>query len=286
MGNLGTDEVHHYPVPLDQPTLARSDSFAGEFNNIVTSGDETTVDGAITGHARISTAGGALREVRFEVADEMAMDAPPSTSCGVSQEVYADLVVGLDLPRGGFLTLDLTNAGAGRVTTTVRTGGATRATLDSQLPSDHRRTRVHLPAGKHQLVATVRQQHAAVDGDLDASGTAVVTASFVEGGLAAGPARGRGTSFVGLPATRDCAGGAVTPTFRRPARKVAKATFFVNGAQRRTVRNPRPNRTVRLRGLAAAQPVTIRAVLRLDPPRKGKKGRTRTVTRSYTACSA
>ncbi|WP_205472126.1 hypothetical protein [Nocardioides sp. SYSU D00038] len=249
----------------------------------------TTVHSRQAGTGRVAAAAGSLRSVDFKVTGDYSMSTPANQLCDTRLRGYTEIYFEFKIAQAGWLTIDTTSRGFTFAEAWIErndNGDQQEQDTWSEFDVYDNTSRVFLPVGDYEFYAEFEVTREAVRGSVASKKlTGSVSAQFVPGGAAPAAAQGGGKAFVDLPAARDCAGNAVTATFKKPAKKVAKATFFVNGKKRTTVKNAKKGKTVKLGSLVDAKPVTVKAVLKLDPPRKGKPGKTKTVTRSYTACS-
>lgn len=115
------------------------------------------------------------------------------------------------------------------------------------------------------------------------SGRVTVRGSYVGIGEATSRSTGSAKRYVGLGGRRSCAtntiGAKVTGNASR-ARTIKKLVIKVNGKRAAKARGPKPGQALTLRGPGSTQAATLVAKVRTT------KGRTKTVTRSYAACSA
>ncbi|WP_205472123.1 hypothetical protein [Nocardioides sp. SYSU D00038] len=295
-GNMSGDCAESVPSTsqnqdfvTDSETRSASHSHDATVTNNAAPAEVTTVHSRQSGTARVTAAGGSLRSVDFKVTGEQSMSVPAGQLCDTSLRGETDLYFEFKIARAGWLTIDTTSRGFTYSEAWIeRDDSPEQEEQDTWSEFDvfDNTSRVFLPVGEYEFYAEFEARRFASGGSFATKrSAATVSARFVPGGEAPAAAQGGGKAFVDLPVARDCAGNAVTATFKKPAKKVAKATFFVNGKKRKTVNSAKKGKTVKLGSLVDAKPVTVKAVLKLDPPRKGKKGKTKTVTRSYTACS-
>ncbi|WP_205472124.1 hypothetical protein [Nocardioides sp. SYSU D00038] len=275
----------------DNQTLTNGHSYTGAVVNDNDASDRTDVVSQQSGSIKVATAGGSFASADFRTNGRFSLTAAKGAAqaCNTYAYAYIETEFEFKIAQAGWFTVDMASKGYNYVEAYIEVENQPGPDTDQDHYSEfenHTGTdRVWLPAGEYRFYAETYRNQYAVHGNVSKTMTARITASFVPGGAAPAAAQGGGKAFVDLPAARDCAANAVTATFKKPAKKVAKATFYVNGKKRKTVNSAKKGKTVKLGSLVDAKPVTVKAVLKLDPPRKGKKGKTKTVTRSYTACS-
>ncbi|WP_205472129.1 hypothetical protein [Nocardioides sp. SYSU D00038] len=249
-------------------------------------GPRTSVTNRAGGTATIRSQGGRLVSADIALRTALKMAKPAPTSCNAYSMQSVELGFTFTIDEPGWFTADIDNRRAGELATGLDTPGTQDWYHETDHPYDSASLRTYLVAGTYFFHTEVRRGHSVETGNLDTAGTASVRVGFTEAGAATSAAVGGGRTFVALPDARDCAGNAVAAAFKQSARKVRKATFYVNGAKKKTVRTPKKGQTVRLTGLADAKAATVRSVVVLKPARKGKPSKVKTVTRSYAACSA
>ncbi|WP_205472130.1 hypothetical protein [Nocardioides sp. SYSU D00038] len=280
-GSAGSATPTTYAVPTDGTEVPRTAGVDTTIHSALPPAESTEIRGEVRAVPRITTRGGVPQTVELVVDDELALDADYVATCQARAVQAAQLVVPLQLPRPGWLTLQVDNAGLGEAQARLRTGGSIVADLTTTLPDDRRAVRVLLPAGLHQLTLRGVRGARAADGDLSVSGAGRLRATFAEAGTATGPERGAGRSLVDLPTGRDCAAGSAAIVLRAGPGRAAAVRLLVDGRKVRTVRKVERGRRVVLRNLPATKAVTLRAVVVLQPARKG---RTKAASRSYLAC--
>ncbi|WP_205472125.1 hypothetical protein [Nocardioides sp. SYSU D00038] len=275
----------------DNQTLTLGHSYTGAVVNDNDASDRTDVVSRQNGSMKVATLGGNFASADFRTNGRFSMTAAKGAAQGCDTYAYGYIETDFNfkIAQAGWFTVDMASKGYNYVEAYIEVENQSGPDTDQDHYSEfenHTGTdRVWLPAGEYRFYAETYRDHRATQGNIVRDMSARITASFVPGGAAPAAAQGGGKAFVDLPAARDCAGNAVTATFKKPAKKVAKATFYVNGKKRKTVNSAKKGKTVKLGSLVDAKAVTVKAVLKLDPPRKGKPGKTKTVTRSYTACS-
>lgn len=148
---------------------------------------------------------------------------------------------------------------------------------------------VLLPAGELTFFVGISQQHhqppAAVPPTW--TGSAQVHITLTAPGSRTAPATGKAASYVVLPAARSCASHAVTPSVvakKKKAKKISQVSYYVNDRLVKKVKRPKKGAVVAL-PVADNEAAELRAVVRLDPKKKGRKGKELEVASSYAACS-
>jgi len=153
----------------------------------------------------------------------------------------------------------------------------------------HQSGTVLVPAGTLPVLVDVSQQHAQPPAPQPSTwtGRAQVHITLTPPGSQTAPAAGKAASYVVLPAARSCASHAVTPSVvarKKKAKKISQVSYYVNDVLVKKDKHPK-------KGAVAALPVAdneaaeLRAVVRLDPKKKGRKGKELEVAASYAACS-
>jgi hypothetical protein len=79
----------------------------------------------------------------------------------------------------------------------------------------------------------------------------------------------------------------VTPAVvakKKKSKKIAQVSYYVNDVLVKKVKHPKKGTVVAL-PVADSESAELRAVVRLDPKKKGKQGKELDVSASYAACS-
>jgi hypothetical protein len=237
---------------------------------------------------------GSLASFSLSAALKVSVNAAQgaASSCAVSPSARAGLESLVTLERSGWITVTIaTPSGTGAALQMIAypssSGFAVQTVGDETATS----STVWVSAGTYQLVAQT-EAVAGIPGSGDPqsiNATVKIAATFADAGSAVGAAAGAGGKYVSFAGSRNCADNDLAVTFRGPASKLAKATFYVNGKQKRALANPPAGVSLLLAGLADDQAASVKAVLvpesKGKPGKKGKKPKPITVTRSYRACS-
>ncbi|WP_193614989.1 hypothetical protein [Nocardioides lijunqiniae] len=245
--------------------------------------DITTLTGRSSVAARVTAAGGSLRdlEVRATLRGTLVRAQGAASSCRGSVGLTATAGTTFTVARPGWLSLTMSTSRGGA--TMLAVSGPDQELMDSSV--DVRTTDRHrflLPRAGTYVVALQARQTISSTPASDPSGatlTASLRGEFRPAGSAVAASAGPGARYLALAAERSCAADSLAATFTARARTVRSATIYVDGRRVAKVRAPKRGRTVRITRLRDPQPVSVRAVI---VPRKG---RTVAVTRSYVACS-
>lgn len=140
---------------------------------------------------------------------------------------------------------------------------------------------VRLSAGTYGFSGyayAVGTANAPTTGAAKSSLTTTTTATLTPYGNATAGASGAGKPYVALPAAVNCGGHKAVAALTGQVTKASSVRFSVNGATKRTVNKPKKS-NVTINGFPAQGDLTLTASVKL------KSGATKTVTRSYAACS-
>jgi hypothetical protein len=264
--------------------------------------DTTALSATMHGTASATESGGQARTLDVAITGSMTNSAVKGalTACDSTNSVT--------MVSQGFVTI--TSATILEVRTSTRSGPGSLISFTLQsvggvLPSvsigtdlDQNGTstrRIQVKPGSYvvtvQLEVTRRTQDVIATPTL--SGFAMsLHAQFYRPGEASTGAKGAGTKYVTLPEGLDCTGHTASVTYTKsakPAKKkkgakgkkptLSNATFYVDGNKVKTVKKPDRDTTTLLSGIAAGDPVTIEAVVKV----RGKG--TVELRRTYVPCS-
>jgi hypothetical protein len=257
---------------------------------------------AVAGESRwrLVDSGGTFESFRFSMDGRIAGSAAlDDTECSSEAGAFAALEAFGEVGTAGFLELSLDTSDEMTATVAALQPGSGGASLSSGPRSVRFRgggsgaVRAFVEPGEFFLTTyaemtmdlparqddgggpVIITRRAALEQSV--AGSAVASVTFVAAGSAERQ-RGPGGRFVKLQARR-CAADAVTAAFTQRAGKVERVVLSVDGVRKRTVRKVRAGRSVSIGRLGASDDVTVSAAVTL------KSGATRTVSRSYVACS-
>ena len=259
--------------------------------------DTQTFSGAMASRWKVRDAEGSFRDYEFSsqgsLEGEAALGAASQCQTSVDVTSYGEAVG--DVPAAGFLEMSLQTTqdmsaamafdqrGVGGASVTSGPGGLFKRSGGTGS------VRAFVEAGEFFLYSYTElraeiyhdeeggmEMRRAADAT-SVAGTATGTLTFIEAGSPVAAASGSAKRYVALNA-RTCGNDKVVTKLKKKAKKAAKVTYTVNGERAKVVTKPKKG-TVKLGGLDPAAEVSVKAAVKLT------KGGTKTVTRSYVACT-
>lgn len=251
---------------------------------VSTGSDVTQVTATGKGTVKVTHASGSLSTADFTAtATGKAVPSSSSTTCAVFSEGYTYATFGFSVAHPGWVTISSSGSTSGYAFQVVQiTGTNFSAFLQAAGTRMIGTNQVFLPqAGAYSTVLEYGAQGASASTFYPQQSKLAMAMhlAYTQAGGARGPASGGGTAYVKLAGARNCTGNNVSATFTSKAGKVKTATFYVNGAKKKTITSPSGGTSALLQGLSDTSAVTVKAVLAL------KAGGSATATRSYVPCS-
>jgi len=276
--------------------VSRSTGGTFEITNPGDPTDTQSFSGGASSRWKVRDAGGSFRDYEFSSQGTLEGEAAlgEATECQSSVDVssYGEGVG--DAPAAGFLELSLETTqdmSAAMAFDQPSTGGASVSSGPGGIFKRLGGTgsaRAFVEAGEFyffsytELRAEIYEEDGEImtrraEGSASVGGTATGLLTFIAAGSPVSAASGAAKKYVSLNA-RTCGNDKVVTKLKKKAKKAAKVTYTVNGDRAEVVKKPKKG-TVKLGGLDPAAEVTVKAAVKL------KKGGTKTVTRSYVACT-
>jgi len=276
--------------------VSRSAGGTFEITNPADPTDTQTFSGGAASRWKVRDGGGSFRDYEFSSQGSLEGEAAlgDATECesAVDFTSYGEGVG--DAPAAGFLELSLETTQDMSAALAFSQRGTGGASVSSGPGGIFKRlggtgsARAFVEAGEFffysyaELRAEIYEEGGEItmrrgEGSVSVGGTAMGTLTFTEAGSPVAAASGTAKKYVALNA-RTCGNDKVVTKLKKKAKKAAKVTYTVNGDRAKVVKKPKKG-TVKLGGLDPAAEVTVKAAVKL------KKGGTKTVTRSYVACT-
>jgi hypothetical protein len=147
--------------------------------------------------------------------------------------------------------------------------------------------KIYLPAGVYDTYSAGSAGDSTNTARVKA-GTATIHAGFTAVGSQTAAPSGNGAKYLTLPAARNCATHALSPTVtnsKKAAKKIKMIKIFVNDQLAKKVKKPKKGSvvTVPLTDNAVAD---VTAEVTLFPKKKGAKSKVSEVSASYEACTS
>lgn len=248
---------------------------AGDITDWEASGEQTVRSKSGPGAALGFTA-----SARIEASVDAAQGEDSECSASANVEAGGEALV--DVPTAGWLTLKAKAPAGMIVELMVMDDDSTQQFQYGEYgPADHQ-ARMFLDAGQHYLSW---QFTVYTDSDPDSldresvSGTGTLSATFGLPGAAVGPTTGSGKAQVAMAGGVNCVDRSAVVTFTKKAKGAASASFSVSGKKKGTVKKPSPGTSYVVKGLNPTTNAIVKVTL------KPAKGKPKTATRTYLACS-
>lgn len=258
----------------------------------VTDGVSDTQTGAssVSATGSVTSSGTNLKGITLTAQGSVSVTNTVADSvCRIHAYSSVDLNYEFTVTQPGFLTFTRKLRGAGLNTEFLlngEDGSAYHENFGENYAIDSTEV-IYLPAGSYfgRLNATGGR---ATDKAGSGSGTTTLRATFSPVGSQTVAPAGKGKRYVDLLDTgRSCAtdriAASITPKSR--AGLIKQVTFLVNGAKKKTVKNPDSGDPVSLTGIVDGADAEVRAVVKLVKKRNGKARKPVEVTASYEACT-
>ncbi|WP_134740400.1 hypothetical protein [Nocardioides sp. 503] len=283
---LTTDTSDSY-----ETAFAAGAARSGSFSSTATAedsgdaADDTALAAKASGRVQALEAGGSLRSLTLSASLSASMVAAQglATSCDSSASTLVGTQTIFTLARPGWLTLRGSVSRSTEAELQLSSAASQQGAFAMSVGLKYDQTRrFFLAAGTYQVLGTfeLEVESPQVAGDpTSAAGAGSMSLTFTAAGDAVAATAGSGRSLLSLDGALSCGARSVAGAFVGKAGRVRSAAFFVNGRRAKVVRAPHRGDDVVLRGLSPVADTTVTAVLTM------RKGRPKTVTRSYVSCA-